>query len=139
MGNGASASNVNIVIDGETLDLARIKTMIPELKAHLRDKDKKIQQLSSELDERLKELDEREADISRLKEEVHKLKSVLQLKVDYMVPGSKSKPDLLAAITEDNTTCVDASRLKKQGVSAESPTSNTLGPVEIKHHEKDFR
>lgn len=132
MGNGASATK--IIIDGETLDLVKIKQIIPELRKELKQKDARIQQYEQELFEKNKILDEKIADVSRLKEEVHKLKSVLQLKVH-----KDGKPDILATIQEDGVTPPGHERAKKQGVSGESPMSIGEGQLEIKHFEKDFR
>lgn len=131
MGNGASATK--IIIDGETLDLVKIKQIIPELRKELKQKDAKIQQFEQELYEKGKLLEEKVADVARLKEEVHKLKSVLQLKVH-----KDGKPDILASIQEDGST-QGHERAKKQGVSGESPMSVGEGQIEIKHFEKDFR
>ncbi|KAL4239192.1 hypothetical protein ACF0H5_000009 [Mactra antiquata] len=132
MGNGASATK--IIIDGETLDLVKIKQIIPELRKELKQKDARIQQYEQELFEKNKILDEKIADVSRLKEEVHKLKSVLQLKVH-----KDGKPDILATIQEDGTVAPGVERAKKQGVSGESPMTIGEGQLEIKHFEKDFR
>ncbi|XP_060557265.1 cGMP-dependent protein kinase 1-like isoform X4 [Ruditapes philippinarum] len=132
MGNGASATK--IVIDGETLDLVKIKQIIPELRKELKQKDARIQQYEQELYEKSKLLDERIADVNRLKEEVHKLKSVLQLKVH-----KDGKPDILATIQEDGAVTQGHERAKKQGVSGESPMTIGEGHLEIKHFEKDFR
>lgn len=131
MGNGASAAK--IVIDGETLDLVKIKQIIPDLKKELKQKDARIQHYEQELFEKNKVLDEKIADVNRLKEEVHKLKSVLQLKVH-----KDGKPDILATIQEDGAT-QGHERAKKQGVSGESPMTIGEGQLEIKHFEKDFR
>lgn len=131
MGNGASATK--IIIDGETLDLVKIKQIIPELRKELKQKDAKVQQYEKELYEKSKILEEKVADVARLKEEVHKLKSVLQLKVH-----KDGKPDILASIQEDGST-QGHERAKKQGVSGESPMSVGEGQIEIKHFEKDFR
>ena len=131
MGNGASATK--IIIDGETLDLAKIKLIIPELRKEIKQKDIRILQYEQELFEKNKLLDERLADVARLKEEVHKLKSVLQLKVH-----KDGKPDILATIQEDGGPQAPE-RSKKQGVSGESPMSVGDGQIEIKHFDKDFR
>lgn len=131
MGNGASATK--IVIDGETLDLVKIKQIIPELRKELKQKDARIQQYEQDIFEKNKILDEKIADVNRLKEEVHKLKSVLQLKVH-----KDGKPDILATIQEDGLT-QGHERAKKQGVSGESPMTIGEGLLEIKHFEKDFR
>lgn len=131
MGNGASATK--IIIDGETLDLVKIKQIIPELRKELKQKDARLQQYEQELYEKSKLLEEKVADVARLKEEVHKLKSVLQLKVH-----KDGKPDILASIQEDGTP-TGHERAKKQGVSGESPMSVGEGQIEIKHFEKDFR
>lgn len=131
MGNGASASK--IIIDGETLDLVKIKQIIPDLRRELKQRDAKLQHYEQELYDKSKLLEEKIADVKRLKEEVHKLKSVLQLKVH-----KDGKPDILASIQEDGST-VGQERAKKQGVSGESPMSQVDGHIEIKHFEKDFR
>ncbi|XP_052766307.1 cGMP-dependent protein kinase 1-like isoform X3 [Mya arenaria] len=131
MGNGASATK--IIIDGETLDLVKIKQIIPELRKELKQKDARIQQYEHEVFEKNKLLEEKTADVSRLKEEVHKLKSVLQLKVH-----KDGKPDILASIQEDAPP-TGHERAKKQGVSGESPMSVGDGQIEIKHFDKDFR
>lgn len=131
MGNGASATK--IIIDGETLDLVKIKQIIPELRKELKQKDARLQQYEQELYEKSKVLEEKIADVARLKEEVHKLKSVLQLKVH-----KDGKPDILATIQEDGAT-QGHERAKKQGVSGESPMSVGDGQIEIKHFDKDFR
>ena len=81
---------------------------------------------------------EKDTEIGRLKEEVHKLKSVLQLKVD--LKAQESKPDLLSTIDEVQAEpTVTKGPAKKQGVSGESPSSKTLGYVDLTHHEKDFK
>ena len=131
MGNGASAGK--IIIDGETLDLVKIKQIIPDLRRELKHRDAKLQHYEQELYDKTKLLEEKIADVQRLKEEVHKLKSVLQLKVH-----KDGKPDILATIQEDGST-VGHERAKKQGVSGESPMSQVDGQIDIKHHEKDFR
>lgn len=131
MGNGASATK--IIIDGETLDLVKIKQIIPELRKELKQKDVRLQQYEQELYEKNKLLEEKVADVARLKEEVHKLKSVLQLKVH-----KDGKPDILTTIQEDGSS-QGHERAKKQGVSGESPMSVGQGQIEIKHFEKDFR
>ena len=132
MGNGASASK--IIIDGETLDLVKIKQIIPDLRRELKVRDAKLQHYEQELYDKTRLLEEKIADVQRLKEEVHKLKSVLQLKVH-----KDGKSDILASITEDGSTVGQEHRSKKQGVSGESPMSHVDGHLEIKHHEKDFR
>ena len=132
MGNGASAGK--IIIDGETLDLVKIKQIIPDLRRELKHRDAKLQHYEQELYDKTKLLEEKIADVQRLKEEVHKLKSVLQLKVH-----KDGKPDILASITEDGSTVGQHERAKKQGVSGESPMSQVDGHIEIKHFEKDFR
>ena len=131
MGNGASATK--IVIDGETLDLVKIKQIIPELRRELKLRDAKLHQYEKELIEKTRQLEDKILDAQKLKEEVHKLKSVLQLKVH-----KDGKPDVLAAIGEEATT-TGPERSKKQGVSGESPMSQGVGGIEIKHFEKDFR
>ncbi|XP_050394778.1 cGMP-dependent protein kinase, isozyme 1 [Patella vulgata] len=132
MGNGASATQV--VVDGETYDLGKLKLVIPEMKTELKDKDNKIRKLEIESRDKTKQINEHSKEITRLKEEVHKLKSVLQLKVH-----KDGKPDILATIQESETPLViQEVRSKKQGVSGES-SSNSQSNVELKHHDKDFR
>ncbi|ESO87373.1 hypothetical protein LOTGIDRAFT_127769 [Lottia gigantea] len=132
MGNGASATQM--VVDGETYDIAKLKLLFPEMKSELKDKDAKIRKLEIESRDKTKQINENNKEITRLKEEVHKLKSVLQLKVH-----KDGKPDILATIQEtEPPVVVQEVRSKKQGVSGES-SSNSQSNVELKHHDKDFR
>ncbi len=130
MGNGASATQV--VIDGETLDLVKIKMLIPSMRSDLKDKDVKLAIYEKDLKEKNRTIKEKNAEIQKLKEEVHKLKSVLQLKV----VTEDGRPDILATVQEGPPPA-DV-RSKKQGVSGESPMS-TQAIIELKHYEKDFR
>lgn len=137
MGNGASSS-AHVTIDGETYDMAKLKVLIPDLQKQVADKTMRISQMNSELVEKDRQLKERDEDIKRLKAEVDKLKSVLELKVtDAALPG---RPDILSTITEDSQFLGVPSdnRTKRQGVSAESPSSNQ-NAIELKHVDKDFR
>ncbi|XP_041363181.1 cGMP-dependent protein kinase 1-like isoform X2 [Gigantopelta aegis] len=134
MGNGASATQ--IVIDGETLDLQKIKMLIPALRTELTEKDAKLCQYEKELRENSKVIKEKNSEIVRLKEEVDKLKSVLKLKVE--VQEGERRPDILTSIKEGIPEVIGELRSKKQGVSGESPMS-VQGIGELKHHEKDFR
>lgn len=138
MGNGASATGIQVVVDGETIDLVTVKMLIPELREQVKSKDLHIRDLEEELQEKSQALKEKTADVARLKAEVHKLRSVLQLKVEESV-ASSGKPDILATIVENTATLGPETRAKKQGVSGESPSSNSHGVVEVKHHDKDFR
>lgn len=135
MGNGASASNLSVVIDGETLDVAKIKHLIPDLKSQVRDKDNRIRSLSSQLEEKNQLLKDKTDEVRRLKAEIDKLKCVLDLKVENVVPDKKG--DLLASVSEDQGT--GSERMKRQGISGESPSSNAAGVVDLKHFDKDFR
>ncbi len=128
MGNGASAAQV--VLDGEPLDVARLKSLLPELKHQLKQRDAELERCQLELERCQNLLHERDADISRLKNEIHKLKSVLQATVH-----KDGKPDILSTIHDE---AVGKSRAKKQGVSGES-TAQSSWTAELKRHEKDFR
>ncbi|XP_071107468.1 cGMP-dependent protein kinase 1-like isoform X1 [Haliotis cracherodii] len=130
MGNGASATQV--VIDGETLDLVKIKLLIPSMRSDLKDKDVKLAVYEKEIKEKNRVIKEKNSEIQKLKEEVHKLKSVLQLKV----VNEDGRPDILATIQEGPA--ASETRSKKQGVSGESPMASQ-GIIELKHFEKDFR
>lgn len=138
MGNGSShGSGGHVVIDGESLEVSRIKSLIPEMRRELRKKESMIARYEAELHEKIRELKERTADIQRLRGEVHKLRSVLQLKVC----NEEGRPDILATIQETlpNNNAGDQ-RLKRQGVSGESyNNSGGFSSIELKHHEKDFR
>ena len=138
MGNGSShGGGGHVVIDGESLEVSRIKSLIPEMRRELRKKESMIARYEAELHEKIRELKERTADIQRLRGEVHKLRSVLQLKVC----NEEGRPDILATIQETlpNNNAGDQ-RLKRQGVSGESyNNSGGISSIELKHHEKDFR
>lgn len=134
MGNGASASN--ITIEGEHIDIVKIRTLIPELRKEIKLRDARLQKYENELHEKTKLLAEKSDEITKLNAEVDKLKSVLQIKVHK----DAGKPDILATIQEDATMAGQETRAKKQGVSGESPMSSQNGvAVEIKHFEKEFR
>ncbi|XP_059170434.1 cGMP-dependent protein kinase 1-like isoform X2 [Physella acuta] len=138
MGNGAS-SNPHFTIDGESMDVHRVKALVPELRHEIKRRDKIIEQYDSQIRQKDDLLKEKDSEIARLKEEVHKLKSVLQLKVDTL-KSQESKPDLLSTIDEIQAEpTVVKGPAKKQGVSGESPSSKTLGYVDLTHHEKDFK
>ena len=135
MGNGASATQ--IVIDGEPLDLAKIKALLPELRQQLKKTTAELDRCQIELQEAKQLLREREADTGRLKEEVHKLKSVLEATVH------DGKPDILSTIHEETAMAGQDARgagthSKKQGVSGESSTAG-YSTAELKHFDKDFR
>lgn len=138
MGNGSShGGGGHVVIDGESLEVSRIKTLIPEMRRELRKKESMIARYEAELHDKIRELKERTADIQRLRGEVHKLRSVLQLKVC----NEEGRPDILATIQETlpNNNAGDQ-RLKRQGVSGESYNNSAgFSSIELKHHEKDFR
>lgn len=138
MGNGSShGSGGHVVIDGESLEVSRIKSLIPEMRRELRKKESMIARYEAELHDKIRELKERTADIQRLRGEVHKLRSVLQLKVC----NEEGRPDILATIQETlpNNNAGDQ-RLKRQGVSGESyNNAGGFSSIELKHHEKDFR
>ena len=131
MGNGASATQ--LVIDGEPLDLVKIKELLPDLKQQIKQRDALLERCEIELTESRQQLREREADICRLKGEVHKLKSVLQATVH-----KDGMPDILATIQEGATMAGQETRNKKQGVSGESAAAG-MRPTEIVRHDKDFR
>ena len=131
MGNGASASQVSL--DGEPLDLARLKSLLPELKQQLKQRDAELERCQLELERCKNLLRERDNEISKLKEEVHKVKSVLQATVH-----KDGKPDILSTILEEAAMAGNAGRNKKQGVSGESSAQSSW-TAELKRHEKDFR
>ena len=124
MGNGASAAQVTL--DGEPLDLARLKSLLPELKHQLKQKD-------AELEKCQVILQEKDSEIEKLKAEVHKLKSVLQATVH-----KDGKPDILSTIHEEAAMAGNAGRNKKQGVSGESSAQSSW-TADLKRHDKDFR
>lgn len=134
MGNGASSTQ--IVIDGEQIDVVKLKHLVPELRKEIRSRDSKIQRYEGELVEKCRLLEEKDVEISKLRAEVDKLQSVLQIKVHK----DAGKPDILATIQEDATMAGQETRTKKQGVSGESSNANQNSEIlELKHHEKDFR
>ncbi|CAL1526309.1 unnamed protein product [Lymnaea stagnalis] len=138
MGNGAS-SNAHFTIDGESMDVQKVKALVPELRHEIKRRDKIIEQYDGQVRQKDDLIKEKDNEIARLKEEVHKLKSVLQLKVDTL-KSQESKPDLLSTIDENQAEpSVNKGPAKKQGVSGESPSSKTLGYVDLTHHEKDFK
>ncbi|BFZ17884.1 hypothetical protein BsWGS_20922 [Bradybaena similaris] len=138
MGNGAS-SNAHFTIDGESMDVQKVKILIPELRHEIKRRDKIIEQYDFQVRQKDDLIKEKDGEISRLKEEVHKLKSVLQLKVETL-KAQDTKPDLLSTIDENQTEItVKPGPAKKQGVSGESSSSKTLGYVDLTHHEKDFK
>ncbi|CAI9740708.1 Hypothetical predicted protein [Octopus vulgaris] len=137
MGNGAS-HNAHLVIEGETFDANRIKSLIPELRKEIRQKESVISRYETELHDKMRELKEKSADVQRLREEVHKLRSVLQLKVC----NEEGRPDILATIQENLPATKNSAdqRLKRQGVSGESyNNSSGLNAIDLKHYDKDFR
>lgn len=134
MGNGASSTN--IVIDGEQVDVIKLKHLVPELRKEIRSRDSKIQRYEGELVEKCRLLEEKDVEISKLRAEVDKLQSVLQIKVHK----DAGKPDILATIQEDATMAGQEARTKKQGVSGESSNANqNIEILELKHFDKDFR
>ncbi|CAC5402187.1 cAMP-dependent protein kinase catalytic subunit,cAMP-dependent protein kinase type 2,Putative serine/threonine-protein kinase PRKY,cGMP-dependent protein kinase 2,cAMP-dependent protein kinase type 3,cAMP-dependent protein kinase catalytic subunit gamma,Ribosomal protein S6 kinase beta-1,cAMP-dependent protein kinase catalytic subunit alpha,Ribosomal protein S6 kinase beta,Protein kinase 3,cGMP-dependent protein kinase, isozyme 2 forms cD5/T2,Serine/threonine-protein kinase sck2,cGMP-dependent protein kina len=134
MGNGASSTH--IVIDGEQIDVVKLKHLVPELRKEIRNRDSKIQRYEGELVEKCKQLEEKDVEICKLRAEVDKLQSVLQIKVHK----DAGKPDILATIQEDATMAGQETRTKKQGVSGESSNANQNSEIlELKHHDKDFR
>lgn len=137
MGNGSS-SNAQFTVDGESMDIHKVKALVPELRHEIKRRDKIIEQYDSQVRQKDDLIKEKDNEIGRLKEEVHKLKSVLQLKVDAQ--KSQDKPDLLSTIDENQAEpTVTKGPAKKQGVSGESPSSSSLGHVDLTHHEKDFK
>ncbi|KAL8579695.1 hypothetical protein ACOMHN_035570 [Nucella lapillus] len=138
MGNGASHGHLQVTIDGETFDVAKLKVLIPELRRQIRDKDNHIQQLSSEVQEKDRLLQEQIKETKNMTAKVDKLKSVLQQKVPDTTLHS-GKPDILDSIAEDlQSPAGGENRSKRQGVSGESPSS-AQGHIELKHVDKDFR
>ncbi len=135
MGNGASATQ--IVIDGEALDLGKIKALLPELRHQLKQATAELERCQIELEDTRLNLKEKDQDTQRLKEEVHKLKSVLQATIH-----KDGKPDILSTIHEENAMAGQDARgvghSKKQGVSGESSTAG-YNTAELKHFDKDFR
>ena len=129
MGNGASAAQVSL--DGEPLDLARLKSLLPELKHRLKQRDAELERCQLELERCKNLLHERDGEIEKLKAEVHKLKSVLQATVH-----KDGKPDILSSVHEE--AAGNAGRNKKQGVSGESSAQSSW-KADLKRHEKDFR
>ena len=131
MGNGASAAQVSL--DGEPLDLTRLKTLLPELRHQLKQRDTELERCQLELERCLHLLHEKDSEIEKLKAEVHKLKSVLQATVH-----KDGKPDILSTIHEEAAMAGNAGRNKKQGVSGESSAQSSW-TADLKRHEKDFR
>ncbi|ELU03428.1 hypothetical protein CAPTEDRAFT_180843 [Capitella teleta] len=134
MGNGASAgSSSQLTLEGgEMLDVAKIKTLVPELRQQLKQKDLEVERLQNQLLLTKQNLLERESELGKLKGEVHKLKSVLQVTVH-----KDGKPDILSIIQEEATMAgQEVGRMKKQGVSGESSGQPN---IDIKHYDKDFR
>lgn len=139
MGNGAS-SHYHFNIDGESMDVHKVKALVPELRNEIKRRDKIIEQYDSQVRHRDELIREKDGELTRLREEVHKLKSVLQLKVDTL-KIHESRPDLLSTIddNQNESSTVSKGPAKKQGVSGESTSSKTLGYVDLTHHEKDFK
>ncbi len=131
MGNGASAAQ--ITVDGEPVDVGRLKTLLPQLKHELRQKDAEIEKCQAKLQRCQSILTEKDTEISKLKEEVHKLKSVLQATLH-----KDGKPDILSTIHEEAAKEGNAGRNKRQGVSGESSAQSSW-TAELERHEKDFR
>ncbi|XP_064622229.1 cGMP-dependent protein kinase 1-like isoform X6 [Lineus longissimus] len=133
MGNGASATQV--VVDGETFDLVKLKVLLPDLKREIKQKNTKLEEYEIELAQLRRKLEDRDSEVIRLKEEVDKYKSVLQLTVH-----KDGKPDILATIHEEAAMAgqQEGQRNKKQGVSGES-TNVSQGAVELKRFDKEFR
>lgn len=129
MGNGASAAQVSL--DGEPIDLARLKSLLPELRHQLKQRDAELERCQLELERCQNLLHEKDTELEKLKAEVHKLKSVLQATVH-----KDGKPDILSTIHEE--AAGNAGRNKRQGVSGESSAQSSW-KAELKHHEKDFR
>ncbi|XP_013387000.1 cGMP-dependent protein kinase 1 [Lingula anatina] len=131
MGNGASASHV--VVEGEALDIVKLRTLLSELKRELRQKEEQIEQYQYQVEDLTKSLAFKENDVQKLEREIDKLRSVLELTVH-----KDGKPDILATIQEDSVMVGQATRGKKQGVSGES-TNFSRSSVALKHFDKDFR
>ncbi|XP_006819371.1 cGMP-dependent protein kinase egl-4-like [Saccoglossus kowalevskii] len=140
MGNGASASKSdNVVVDGQTTDINRFKTVVTELRKEMKEKDAVIEKYQQELKARSVSIAERDSEITRLKEEVDKLKSVLQATHQ----GKDGVPDILSTIHEESgmAGASNKDRNKKQGVSGESGLQN-IEPgqlADLERHPKDFR
>ncbi len=131
MGNGASAAQVTL--DGEPMDVSRLKSLLPELKHKIKQRDAELERYRAELQRCQNSVYEKDSEISKLKEEVHKLKSVLQATVH-----KDGKPDILSTIHEEAAKEGNAGRNKRQGVSGES-SAQTSWTAELQRHEKDFR
>ncbi|XP_014679123.1 PREDICTED: uncharacterized protein LOC106818972, partial [Priapulus caudatus] len=149
MGNGASSAACSttqphlqspqlpqqIVVDGETLELSRVRSLIPELRADVRRQRDLLARYETERVEHQTALRERDDEVGRLRAEVDKLKSVLAQ------TAHKERPDLLSTIDEGATVGgPDAGRNKKQGVSGESSDKQARQAVhiELRRIQKEF-
>ena len=138
MGNGASATQ--IVVDGETLDLSKVRVVLPELRHQLKVKDAELERFRIEVRELRTVLHEKDSELVKLKAEIDKLQSVL----DATRPLHKNgEPDFLSTIHEDHAMEARVRgtyNQKKQGVSGESSGSaQGVKSTEITRFDKDFR
>lgn len=140
MGNGASATQ--IVIDGEALDLSKVRVVLPELRQQIKLKDAELERYRIELKDLRALLRQKDTELSRCKAEIDKFRSVLDVTLHR-----DGKPDILSTIHEDVAMAGQEARLgnaivmaKKQGVSGESwGAEQGTKPIELKRFDKDFR
>lgn len=137
MGNGASASSggSQVTLDGgESLDLAKVKALVPELRQQLKQRDAELERLQAQLQQSRQALVDKDSELNKLRGEVHKLKSVLQVTVH-----KDGNPDILSIIQEEATMAgQETGRTKKQGVSGESSGQANVD-INLKRYDKDFR
>ena len=140
MGNG-TAIGQQLTIDGEVYDMSKLRSLLPDLKRQVEEKNSRIGKLIQELYDKERQLAERDDEIRRLKAEVDKLKSVLQQKVTVSGLSGQhvERSGVLSTIEENSTLSSNTeTKVKRQGVSGES-SSRQHGTINLKHVEKDFR
>lgn len=93
---------------------------------------KRFEALLSELRVTKQKLQDKDYEVEKLKGEIHKLKSILDAKIH-----KDGKPEIYATIKDNGESGVQ--RVKKQGVSGESTSTNGGTNQLMKHYEKDFK
>uniref|UniRef100_T1IS67 cGMP-dependent protein kinase n=1 Tax=Strigamia maritima TaxID=126957 RepID=T1IS67_STRMM len=139
MGNAGSAGSFtpsNKILEASLEDARKLRHLVVELRAELNDRDARVDELQSLVEDLQLQVDFRDAEETRLKQEIHKLKSVLQATTPTRM-GNKT--DLLASLHEHHSMAGQTSAVKRQGVSGESFNPGKMNSADLEKHDKDFR
>uniref|UniRef100_A0A4D5RA32 cGMP-dependent protein kinase n=1 Tax=Scolopendra viridis TaxID=118503 RepID=A0A4D5RA32_SCOVI len=119
-------------------DIEQVPDIVSELKAVIRQRDQRVEELETQLEALFVQLQSREEENVKLRQEIHQLKSVLQATASEA--RSNGKMDLLATLQEHHSMAGQGAISKRQGVSGESFSPNkTTDNIKVQFYEKDFR